>query len=154
MPCAVIRQETQMEGSIFQLVSGTIAESPGAETSRPAELKGDRTGSKNPAREWSGVMVRLYNAAATAKSLQTCLTLCDPIDGSPPGSPVPGIFQARVLERGSPEIVSYCCMYIVYIRQVLYNTVYMCNLEKWYRWTYLPLSHLKTLVSNLEHKTP
>ena len=37
-------------------------------------------------------------AAATAKSLQLCPTLCDPIDGSPPGSPVPGILQARTLE--------------------------------------------------------
>ena len=37
-------------------------------------------------------------AAAAAKSLQSCLTLCDPIDGSPPGSPVPGILQARILE--------------------------------------------------------
>ena len=36
--------------------------------------------------------------AATAKSLQSCPTLCDPIDGSPPGSPVPGILQARTLE--------------------------------------------------------
>ena len=36
--------------------------------------------------------------AAAAKSLQLCLTLCDPIDGSPPGSPVPGILQARILE--------------------------------------------------------
>ena len=36
--------------------------------------------------------------AAAAKSLQLCLTLCDPIDGSPPGSPVPGILQARTLE--------------------------------------------------------
>ena len=35
---------------------------------------------------------------ATAKSLQSCLTLCDPIDSSPPGSPVPGILQARTLE--------------------------------------------------------
>ena len=34
----------------------------------------------------------------TTKSLQSCLTLCDPIDGSPPGSPVPGILQARTLE--------------------------------------------------------
>ena len=39
----------------------------------------------------------LFTAAA-AKSLQSCLTLCDPIDGSPPGSPVPGILQARTLE--------------------------------------------------------
>ena len=37
-------------------------------------------------------------AAATAKSLQSCPTLCDPIDGSPRGSPVPGILQARTLE--------------------------------------------------------
>ena len=37
-------------------------------------------------------------AAAAAKSLQSCLTLCDPIDGSPPGSPIPEILQARTLE--------------------------------------------------------
>ena len=37
-------------------------------------------------------------AAAAAKSPQSCLTLCDPIDGNPPGSPVPGILQARILE--------------------------------------------------------
>ena len=37
-------------------------------------------------------------ATAAAKSLQSCPTLCDPIDGSPPGSPVPGILQARTLE--------------------------------------------------------
>ena len=35
---------------------------------------------------------------AAAKSLQSCPTLCDPIDGSPPGSAVPGILQARILE--------------------------------------------------------
>ena len=38
------------------------------------------------------------HAAAAAKSLQSCPTLCDPIDGSPPGSPVPGILQGRTLE--------------------------------------------------------
>ena len=38
------------------------------------------------------------HAAAAAKSLQSCPTLCDPIDGSPPGSPIPGILQARTLE--------------------------------------------------------
>ena len=41
----------------------------------------------------------LAAAAAAAKSLQSCPTLYDPIDGSPPGSPVPGILQARTLER-------------------------------------------------------
>ena len=39
-----------------------------------------------------------YAAAAVAKSLQSCPTLCDPIDGNPPGSSIHGIFQARVLE--------------------------------------------------------
>jgi len=43
------------------------------------------------------LLIWLYTAAA-AKSLQSCPTLCKPIDGSPPGSPVPGIFQARTLE--------------------------------------------------------
>ena len=43
-------------------------------------------------------MPKLRHAAAAAKSLQLCLTLCDPIDISPPGSPVPGILQARTLE--------------------------------------------------------
>jgi len=44
-------------------------------------------------------ILTLYTAAAaTAKSLQSCPTLCDPIDSSPPGSPVPEILQARILE--------------------------------------------------------
>ena len=38
------------------------------------------------------------HSTAAAKSLQSCPTLCDPIDGSPPGSPIPGIIQARTLE--------------------------------------------------------
>ena len=45
-------------------------------------------------------------AAAAAKSLQSCPTLCDPIDGSPSGSPIPGILQARTLEwEDSMEIL-------------------------------------------------
>ena len=44
---------------------------------------------------------RSFPAAAAAKSLQLCPTLCDPIDGSLPGSSVHGIFQARVLEWGA-----------------------------------------------------
>ena len=42
------------------------------------------------------------SAAAAAKSFQSCLTLCDPIDSSPPGSPIPRILQARTLEQGIP----------------------------------------------------
>ena len=41
---------------------------------------------------------RLQSAAAAAQSLQSCLTLCDPTDGSQPGSPIPGILQANTLE--------------------------------------------------------
>ena len=41
---------------------------------------------------------RLRQAAAAAELLPSCPTLCDPIDGSPPGSPVPGILQARTME--------------------------------------------------------
>ena len=44
------------------------------------------------------LLFNMLSAAAAAKSLQSCLTLCDPIDGSLPGSPVPGILQARILE--------------------------------------------------------
>ena len=44
------------------------------------------------------VLKELLAAAAAAKSLQSCPTLCDPTDSSPPGSPVPGILQARTLE--------------------------------------------------------
>ena len=40
-----------------------------------------------------------HNTAAAAKSLQSCPTLCNPIYGSPPGSPVPGTLQARILKR-------------------------------------------------------
>ena len=44
------------------------------------------------------VYINTSTAAAAAKSFQSCPTVCDPIDGSPPGSPVPGILQARILE--------------------------------------------------------
>ena len=45
-----------------------------------------------------GISCYLKKIAAAANSLQSCPTLCDPVDGSPPGSPVPGILQARTLE--------------------------------------------------------
>ena len=44
--------------------------------------------------KWAGIS-DFNSAAATAKSLQSCPTLCDPTDGSPPGSSIPGILQAR-----------------------------------------------------------
>ena len=44
------------------------------------------------------ILSEMESAAAAAKSLQSCPTLCDPIDGSPPGSPISGILQAGTLE--------------------------------------------------------
>ena len=59
-----------------------------------------------------------HAAAAAAKSLQSCPTLCDPIDGNLPGSPIPGILQARTLEwvaisfsnasKGKVKVKSLC----------------------------------------------
>ena len=47
---------------------------------------------------WQAQKMNIATAAAAAKSLQSCLTLCDPVDCSLPGSSVPGILQARILE--------------------------------------------------------
>ena len=61
----------------------------------PSRAKGQIPGhasSRGPAISWASA------AAAAAKSLHSCPTLCDPIDSSPPGSPFPGILQARTLE--------------------------------------------------------
>ena len=62
-------------------------------TEEPGELQS--MGSQRVGYDWARMHCA---AAAAAKSLQSCLTLCDPIDRSPPGSPVPGILQARTLE--------------------------------------------------------
>ena len=59
----------------------------------------DKPGEREGGMNWAA-WTHIYTAAAAAaaKSLQSCPTPCDPIDGSPPGSPVPGILQARMLE--------------------------------------------------------
>ena len=59
---------------------------------------------------WMDALGTISTAAAAAKSLQSCPTLCDPIDGSPPGSPVPGILQARTLE--------WVCHFVLHCMQV------------------------------------
>ena len=69
----------------------------------PTQVICGKTGVKS--RMWSILtpllllsLSQVWHGAAAAKSLQSCPTLCDPVDGRPPGSPVPGILQARTLE--------------------------------------------------------
>ena len=59
----------------------------------------DTEGEEEGERDWESKTDSIYTAAAAAaESLQSCPTLCDPTDGSPPGSAVPGILQARTLD--------------------------------------------------------
>ena len=66
----------------------------------PTSVSSQRHSVLKPKNACSSLLDRTDSAAAAAaaKSLQSCPTLCDPTDGSPPGSPVPGILQARTLE--------------------------------------------------------
>ena len=77
-------------GSLYLLTTFILFSLPLLPTSRTTNLSSFSV----------SLFVLKYNvpAAAAAKSLQSCLTLCDPMDGSPPGSPVPGILQSRTLE--------------------------------------------------------
>ena len=66
----------------------------------------------------------MLQSAAAAKSLQSCLTLCDPIDGSPPGSSIHGFFQATVLESlGSQKVRHY-----LVTEQQIFHYVYITSL--------------------------
>ena len=65
---------------------------------RNAGLEEVQTGIKIAGRNINNLRYADSSSAAAAKLLQSCPTLCDPIDSRPPGSPVPGILQARTLE--------------------------------------------------------
>ena len=78
----------------------------------------------------------MYSAAAAAKSLQSCLTLCDPIDGCPPGSAVPGILQARIPEWVAISIsicspaksgFAYFCKMKKFIRVQPHSLIYILS---------------------------
>ena len=94
-------------------------------------------------------------AAVAAKSLQSCPTLCDPIDGSPPGSPVPGILQARTLEW----VVSFsnawkwkwsCCSR-VWLLATPWTAAYQAPPSMWFSrqeyWSGLPLPSLLLMLN-------
>ena len=68
----------------------------------------------------TNVQIQEYAAssAAAAKSLQLCRTLCNPTDGSPPGSPIPGILQARTLEWVAISFSNYKVLFFLYYLQI------------------------------------
>ena len=79
--------------SVHGILHTRILEWVAMPSSRGSSQPRDRT---HVSKVWEYISLKYGNAAA--KLLQSCLTLCDPIDSSPPGSPVPGILQARTLE--------------------------------------------------------
>ena len=91
-------------------------------------------------------------AAAAAKSLQSCPTLCDPIDGSPPGSPVPGILQARTLQWVAISFSNtskWTCAYFLKTKILFYITT--LQLSKLVTNIHLPLfPNLQTLIKILQ----
>ena len=94
-----LSREDPMEKEMDTLSSIFIWRIPWTrEPGRPARFVIACPGDGDSNRDLSGLMDRGSAAAAAAKSLQLCPTLCDPIDGSPTGSPIPGILQARTLE--------------------------------------------------------
>ena len=68
-------------------------------------------------------------AAATAESLQSCPTLCDPVDGSPPGSPVPGILQARTLEWVAISFSNTNMHWIIVKARKFQKSIYFCFID-------------------------
>ena len=63
-------------------------------------------------------------ATAAVKSLQSCPTLCDPIDVSPPGSPIPGILQTRVLKQGA---IAFSITVLVFVKILQPRLYFLCD---------------------------
>ena len=94
-------------------------------------------------------------AAAAAKSLQSCPTLCDPIDGSPPGSPVPGILQARTLEwvaisfssawKWKMRVKSLSRFWLLATPWSGYPYLWRTRMVDFGSWYWLPFSFLKSV---------
>ena len=103
---------------------------------------------------------------AAAKSLQSCPTLCDPIDGSPPGSPIPGILQARTLEWVAVSFsnpwkwkVKVKSLSRVWLFMTLWTAAYQAPLSMGFSrqeyWSGVPLPSPDLLLSNrFKKKTP
>ena len=102
---AVLRKPQRLEG--WGALAGSTGRSLSFKASKPGAFLAQGRWSSSPPRRAPGwePLGSTPEAAAAAKSLQSCPTLCDPIDGSPPDSPVPGILQARTVEWVA---ISFC----------------------------------------------
>ena len=104
------------------------------------------------------IYVCMYAAAAAAvKSLQSCPTLCDPIDGSPLGSPVPGVLQTRTLEwvaisfsnawKWKVKVKLLSCVWLLAIPwAAAYQAPLSMGFSRQEYWNGLPLSSLKVFI--------
>ena len=118
---------------------------------------------------WLATKISMHSDTAAAKSLQSCPTLCDPIDGSPPGSTVPGILQARTLEwvaisssnawKWKVKVKSLSC---VQLSATLWTAAYQAppsmGFSRQEYWSGVPLPSLTqilnlTLNSSISYKT-
>ena len=101
--------------------------------------------------------VGCFSAAVAAESLQSCPTLCDPIDGSPPGSPVPGILQARTLEwvaissnawKGKVKVKSLSCVQLfMTLWTVAYQAPPSMGFPRHEYWSRVPLPSPRKIIA-------
>ena len=94
----IANYQLNFSSSVHGIFQGRIQKWLAVPFSRGSSRPRDRTQVSCIAGKFFTIWATAAAAAAAAKSLQSCLTLCDPVDGSPPGSPVPRILQAKTLE--------------------------------------------------------
>ena len=101
--------------------------------------------------------------AAAAKSLQSCPTLCNPIDGSPPGSSIPGILQATILEwvaisfssawKWKVKVKSFSCVLLFMTPwTVAYQALPSMGFSRQEYWSGVPLPSLSSTISHLQSR--
>ena len=120
-------------------------------------------GLRNVQKQLKPFPVSLRQSTATAKSLQSCLTLCDPIDGSPPGSPIPGILQTRIPEwvaisfsntwKWKVKVKSLCCVRLLATPwTAAHQAPPPMGFSRQEYWSGVPLPSPKTVKGRLKKK--
>ena len=94
----VAKSRTQLSDFTFTFIVSVKEQKRTHRQRTPLWLHGGRERERGGGRDGEGTEREVVIAAAAAKSLPSCVTLCNPIEGSPPGSPAPGILRARTLQ--------------------------------------------------------